>query len=155
MWCETGRLSISCSHSTLCVSELSIFTFHHSLPHCKPPVFLVTSFVFPSKATYYSFIHSFLSPLCVLCSPLIYCWTCLQNDPGAFHSIKEENKDSSSKRKSTFGKEKKKSVWCILLHQFHSQFIVDSVEQWWVTSHNSDSTLRNRTAIYVTFANVI
>ena len=30
----------------------------------------------------------FFFHLCVLCSPLIYCWTCLQNGPGAFHSVK-------------------------------------------------------------------
>lgn len=40
-----------------------------------------------------SFIQIFFH-LCVLCLPLIYCWTCLQNDPGAFHSVKEEKKDS-------------------------------------------------------------
>ena len=28
----------------------------------------------------------------VLCSPWIYCWTCSQSDPVAFHSVKRENK---------------------------------------------------------------
>lgn len=36
MWCERGRLSISCSHSTACISVLSISAFCHSSPSMPP-----------------------------------------------------------------------------------------------------------------------
>lgn len=46
--------------------------------------------------------------LCVLCSPLIYCWTCLQNGPGAFHSVKKEKrKESSSEWEKHIQKQRK------------------------------------------------
>lgn len=54
-------------------------------PHRRPPVLWLCS-----AGRWYSY-----SPpphLYALCSPLIYCWTCLLNDPEASHSVKKKKK---------------------------------------------------------------
>lgn len=93
LYCRSSPSTTACRTASL-PSFWSPFLFFQARPHIL-----------------HSFIHSFFFPLCVLCSPLIYCWTCLQNDPGAFHSIKEENKDSSSKRKIHPEKKKKNLMY--------------------------------------------
>lgn len=55
----------------------------------------------------------FFFHLCVLCSPLIYCWTCLQNGPGAFHSVKRgKGKRAPVSEKSTSRNRENSSSVC-------------------------------------------
>lgn len=99
-------LSLHCMN--ICPVNLSAFL--HSSTHRRPPVFTFSLFSLSVAEKKPNIIHSNFFHLCVLCSPLIYCWTCLQNDPEAFHSVKEEKKNSSSEGKKHIQKQKRKPV---------------------------------------------
>lgn len=95
--------------------------------------------------------------LCVLCSPLIYCWTCLQNGPGAFHSVKKrKEKRAPVSEKSTFRNRENSSSICIWT--LHSEtrrmpqnylgdtlFVMHGAAQWLLLWHDSHLTIWNRT----------
>lgn len=95
--------------------------------------------------------------LCVLCSPLIYCWTCLQNGPGAFHSVKKrKEKGAPVSEKSTFRNRENSSSICIWT--LHSEtrrmaqnylgdtlFVMHGAAQWLLLWHDSHLTIWNRT----------
>ena len=111
----------ACYPSAACRSVLSISALLHSSSHRCPHVFLcslssLSLSVDEDSHTSLTEIFFFFFHLCVLCSPLIYCWTCLQNGPGAFHSVKRgKGKRAPVSEKSTSRNRENSSSVCACL----------------------------------------
>lgn len=141
---DRGRLSASGSHSAARLSVLSISAFLHSSPRRRPAVFM---FSFLSQRRKKAMHDSFkFFPLCVLFSPLIYCWTCSPNDPEAFHSVKEGKKDSELQwvDKKTHIRNRKEMLSNLHSEKWHMShncylydtlFVMNGAAQWVAARH--------------------
>lgn len=106
MWCEWGRLSISC----MCICPVNL-CFHHSSPHRLPPVFYVLSFSKVDEG-HTSFIQIFPFVCALLTFDILL--DLLAEWPRGFSFCKRKIKTAPVSEIKHIQKRKTNSVWCIL-----------------------------------------